>query len=88
MLRQRLGQYAESFGEFAQFGPWPQAGQLEQVAGYRAADCVHAGFLWRDALGFLEGVQGLADLAAHGVRLGEVQPVTEPGWSNDTNHPH
>jgi len=32
-----------------------------------------AGFLRGNPLGLLQGVQSLADLAAHGVRLGQVE---------------
>jgi hypothetical protein len=54
---------------------WVQAGELQQVAGHGAADVVDAGFLGCDALGFLECAQCFADLAAHGVCLGQVVQV-------------
>lgn len=71
----RLGQHAEPFREVAQLWPWVQAGELEQVAGYGAADVVDAGFLRRDALGFLERPESFPDLAAHGMSLGQVEQV-------------
>jgi hypothetical protein len=42
-----------------------------------------ASFLRGDALGFLEGMQGLADLVAHGVGLGQVQVVAADDESGD-----
>jgi hypothetical protein len=36
---------------------------------------VDPGFFGGDALGFLQGVECFADLAAHGVRLGQVEVV-------------
>src|ERR1700734_2609966 len=74
----RLGQDAESLGEVAQFWPWPQARELEQVAGDIAGDPVRAGLLGSDVLGFLEVVQGFADLAAHGVRGCQVDEIARP----------
>ena len=74
-MREMSREDAEAFGEFAEFGPGPQPGELEEVAGDGAADVVDPGFLRSDPLGFLQGMQGLADLAAHCVRRGQVKVV-------------
>ena len=49
---------------------------MEQVAGDVAGDAIRARLLGRDLLGLLQVVDGLADLAAHGVSGGKVDEVT------------
>ena len=71
-----LGQDSESFGEVAELGPRPEAGELEQVAGDEAGSEVSVGEFWCELFGLLQVVDGFADLAPHGMRCGEVDHVS------------
>jgi hypothetical protein len=62
-----LRQDTESFCEVAQLGAWPQAGELEQVAGDEPGAVVGVGEFGSKPFGLLEVMDRFADLTAHGV---------------------
>jgi hypothetical protein len=67
-----LREDAEALGEVTEFGSWPQARELEEIAGDCPGYPVSPGLLGRQQFGFLQVVEGFADLPPHGVGRGEV----------------